>query len=133
MNKRNTIQKMFIIEALKKLNHPTALEIYIYVYNKYPHVSKATIHRNLNLLVEQKEVYKLVGLENASRYDINIKEHYHFVCHNCKRISDLKMDYQKNLNNKIKNMNDYRFDSHTIIFNGLCPDCQKNKEDKNGL
>lgn len=125
MNKRNTIQKMYIKEALKKMNHPTALEIYEYVYNKYPYISKATIHRNLNNLVLDKEVSKLVGLDDANRYDINTKEHYHFVCNKCHNVTDLKMDYIENINNKIKNMNDYQFDSHTIIFKGLCPNCQK--------
>lgn len=125
--KRQTIQKQYIKEALKDLNHPTAKEIYLYVYKLHPHISKATIYRNLNELAEAKEIYKFICLDGSNRYDINIDRHYHFVCDNCNEVSDLKMDYIENIEGKIKNMDDYKFTSHNIIFTGLCPKCQKNK------
>lgn len=54
MKNWNKLQKRLIIEALWKLkNHPTAKEVYNAIANKNPLISKATVYRNLKLLVKQ--------------------------------------------------------------------------------
>ena len=53
MAKRNTIQRQLVIAAVRFLaNHPTAEEVYDRITMEYPDISKGTVYRNLNSLVE---------------------------------------------------------------------------------
>ena len=53
MEKRNTIQKQLVLDAVFRLaNHPTAEEVYAEVARSHPTVSKATVYRNLGSLSE---------------------------------------------------------------------------------
>ena len=46
-------QREIILETLKEVNiHPTAEELYKLVNRKYPKISKSTVYRNINILVE---------------------------------------------------------------------------------
>ena len=47
MQERQTKQKQIIYDALKTLDHPTATEVYGYVHENYPTVSRATVFRDL--------------------------------------------------------------------------------------
>ena len=51
--KRNTIQRQLVIAAVRFLaDHPTADEVYERITMEYPDISKVTVYRNLNSLVE---------------------------------------------------------------------------------
>ena len=53
MTKRNTIQRQLVIAAVRFLaDHPTAEEVYDRITMEYPDISKGTVYRNLNSLVE---------------------------------------------------------------------------------
>ena len=53
MAKRNTIQRQLVIAAVRFLaDHPTAEEVYDRITMEYPDISKGTVYRNLNSLVE---------------------------------------------------------------------------------
>ena len=53
MQKRNTIQRQLVISAVRSLsNHPTAEEVYNRIVLDYPDISKGTVYRNLNSLVD---------------------------------------------------------------------------------
>ena len=53
MEKRNTIQKQLVLEAVAQLhNHPTAEQVYAQVVKAHPTISKATVYRNLASLSE---------------------------------------------------------------------------------
>ena len=44
MEKRNTIQKQLVLEAVAQLhNHPTAEQVYAQVVKAHPTISKATV------------------------------------------------------------------------------------------
>ena len=47
MQERQTRQKSIIYDALKTLDHPTATEVYGYVHERHPSVSRATVFRVL--------------------------------------------------------------------------------------
>lgn len=123
MKERMTIQKKYILEALMELNHPTALEIYEFIYKKYPNISKATIHRNLNSLKEEGTITMLADKGPAKRYDLKTENHYHFICKKCNEVYDLKLPYQKQLDND-ESLKEFKVDSHTLSFTGLCPKCR---------
>ena len=51
-------QREIILETFKYLNHPTVEQIYDKVHQDNPTISKSTVYRNLNVLLENKTINK---------------------------------------------------------------------------
>ncbi|MDD4085004.1 MAG: transcriptional repressor [Acholeplasmataceae bacterium] len=125
MATRNTIQKQLVIDAVRALNnHPTVAEIYACIVEKYPGISKATVYRNVGLLVENGVLVRLAASGEADRFDCILDAHYHFRCKVCGTIADMPMPYQPQLDETAANAYGYNVDSHDIVFSGLCPACR---------
>ena len=63
-------QREIILETLKEVNiHPTAEELYKLVNRKYPKISKSTVYRNINILVESNVIRKIKMISGADRFD----------------------------------------------------------------
>ena len=70
MTKRNTIQRQLVIAAVRFLaDHPTAEEVYDRITMEYPDISKGTVYRNLNSLVESGLLGKVSVPSGADRFD----------------------------------------------------------------
>ncbi len=124
--KRQTIQKTLVLEMIKKLKgHRSADEIYDALVLDHPTISRATVYRQLNSLVEDKEISKVSMCGKADLFDHLNNKHYHCQCNVCNTIYDVEFEYLNNLEEKIKNKNDFEFDSHEIMFRGICPKCKK--------
>ena len=91
MDRRNTRQRQLVLEAVHRLRHPDAEEVYSEVAREHPHVSKATVYRNLNLLAQQGDIRKVETAEGAARFDGCTETHYHFRCRLCGKIEDAPM------------------------------------------
>ena len=62
MLRRNTIQRSLVYEAVNALqNHATADEIFALIAKDHPHISKGTVYRNLNQLVEDGEIRAIIN------------------------------------------------------------------------
>ena len=70
MEKRNTIQKQLVLDAVAQLaDHPTADEVYACIVKNHPTVSKATVYRNLSSLSEDGILRHVRMPEGANRFD----------------------------------------------------------------
>ena len=59
-------QREIILEVIKNnRTHPTAEEIYILVTKKEPKISRSTVYRNINILVEK-------GIRSYTMYHISL-------------------------------------------------------------
>ena len=88
--KRRTRQLEQVFQAVQNDHtHPFAHEIYRRVHKKLPRISLATVYRNLHSLVEEGKIRTLLLGEQVARYDPETREHDHFVCERCGRVSDL--------------------------------------------
>lgn len=111
----NTIQKNAVYEYLKHSEmHPTAETIYSELKTGMPMLSLGTVYRNLNLLYKGGKV-KVIDINNKRRYEGRDLHHDHFVCTNCERIYDIKV----NLNVDIGKIEE-------ISIYGVCKSCWKN-------
>lgn len=127
MAKRNTIQRQLVIAAVRTLaNHPTAEEVYNCIVTEYPDISKGTVYRNLNSLVETGLLNKVAVPSGADRFDHILTRHYHIECTNCGAFSNVDTDYLEDIDLKIANSTKYEMDNHDIVFRGICPQCQEN-------
>lgn len=126
MNKRTTIQRSLVLETVKELrNHATAEEIYHAIVEKYPHISKGTVYRNLNVLAELGDIRKVEMPNGAYRFDHILHNHYHAVCEKCGQIFDVEMDYIEDLDKNIKDTHGFEITGNDIFFKGICLECKK--------
>ena len=78
MEKRNTIQKKLVLDAVLRLaDHPTAEQVYAEVVKEHPTVSKATVYRNLNVLSQSGVLRHIPMPDGADRFDHRLTPHAH--------------------------------------------------------
>ena len=125
-NKRQTMQKQIIFEAVKNLkNHPTAEEIYNYIHTKYSQISLSTVYRNLYALIQEGKIKKLSSF-TPERFDFFVQDHIHFRCNRCETINDLNIDLSQSVINELKkNGFDLKINDISILLEGVCQDCKK--------
>lgn len=121
---RNTIQRALVLEAVCALhNHPTSADVYEVVRERHPNISRATVYRNLNVLVNRGEVLRVEVPNGADRFDFNNALHYHALCRVCGRVFDVDMPYQESLESLVTDAHGFSIERHHIIFEGTCADC----------
>lgn len=123
MINRNTIQRQLVLSAARALPHPAAEEVYENVIKDHPHISKATVYRNLNLLVTQGELRKVSVPDGADRFDSTLANHYHLRCVRCGGVFDVDMDYLSDIETRIGETGGFVIQGHDIVFQGICPKC----------
>lgn len=79
-----------VLEALQSTEqHPTAIELYDMVRQKYPRMGRATVYRALQRL-EAAGLALAVGRDTRGRhYDAHTARHDHAVCSECGQLFDL--------------------------------------------
>ncbi len=126
MNKRNTTQRSLVLEVVKEFRrHVTAEEVYEMIVMKYPHISRGTVYRNLNLLSDIGEIRKVEIPNGADRFDYLCHEHYHARCIRCGQVFDVEMEFIVDLEKSIKETHGFTFIGHDIVFKGTCLECNK--------
>lgn len=124
MNKRSTIQRSLVLEAVNELQcHATADEVYDTIAKKYPNISRGTVYRNLNLLSDIGEIRKVEISSGADRFDHQCHDHYHAICVKCGRVFDVDMEFMVDLEKNIKDTHGFECTSHYVIFKGICLEC----------
>lgn len=125
MERRNTRQRQQVLEAVRALDHPDADEICAALAGQKPRAGRATVYRNLNLLAEQGEIRR-IETGGADRYDGCLRPHYHLRCRCCGRLFDAHMPVVEGLEKQLTDTGGFAVEGYTIVFVGLCPDCNKN-------
>lgn len=109
-------------------NHPTA-EMLFNDLAKDDQLSKATIYNTLNSLISVGIVIEIKNGGNSTHYDYFVKPHFHIICKNCGKISDVFYPNFDSIEEKMKNeaekQTDYIASSSHLEIYGLCPNCQK--------
>ena len=133
MAARNTVQKTIIHDALVSLaNHPTADEVYEAVHATHPSISRATVFRTLSKLSDEGVVLRVRINNGADHFDHQTFPHYHVHCVECGRVDDVIMpavDDPALLDERASAVSGYAVCGHELQFDGLCPACQKAREE----
>ncbi|NLD10790.1 MAG: transcriptional repressor [Clostridiales bacterium] len=121
---RNSQQRKLIAGIMKdNYDHPTADEIYELSRIKEPAISRGTVYRNLNQLVEMGEISKLTMPVGPDHFDCREQNHYHFLCRKCHKVFDTPLEYDDSLNVAPGSMEGFRIEGHRLLLVGLCPQC----------
>lgn len=104
--------------------HPTADMVYASVREIFPNISLGTVYRNLNLLVREGEAVKIDCGDVSERFDGRTDNHYHFICVDCNRVSDLCLESIEHINTLAANGFGGEILGHKTYFYGRCAECK---------
>jgi Fur family transcriptional regulator, peroxide stress response regulator len=125
MKRRVTKQRELIIKVLENnRTHPTADWIYEKVKKEIPDISKGTVYRNLQVLLEDGVITELNLDGILARYEEKQKTHYHFKCEKCGRVIDLDEPVLQGINERVAKKTGFKVSGHQAEFHGLCKNCQ---------
>jgi Fur family peroxide stress response transcriptional regulator len=123
---RATKQRNAILDFLRNTRlHPTADQIYESVRRNIPTISKGTVYRNLQVLIDNGIVSVLDIRGTLSRYEIKQEGHYHFRCEACGRVYDLDEPVDPGLDDRISKRTGFIVSGHQTEFRGRCAECNR--------
>ena len=126
MQERQTKQKQIIYEALQTLDHPTATEVYGWVHETYPTVSRATVFRVLSGFASTGRALELRVAGSEVRYDYNIEPHYHANCMVCGKVEDVEAKRAWREGISTVDPLDFEIEGYSVEFYGTCAKCKAN-------
>jgi len=89
-----------------------------------PHISLATVYRNLKLLRDERRIRELTYGKGTARYDADLRDHYHIRCLICGNIEDLPHDLPRTSSEQVESLTGYAIHGHRLEYSGICPQCQ---------
>lgn len=122
---RPSMQRLEILEYISSCKtHPTADEIYSFIHQNNPTLSRTTVFSTVKLLAEKGLVNDINISPDSTRYDsAQSTPHAHFICRDCRKIIDLPFDMSV-----LTVPADFLCDNVNVYFKGVCPDCSKKKD-----
>ncbi len=121
-SKHSRQREAILNELSSRCDHPTADELYFALKSSLPNLSLGTVYRNLNKLSEDGTIQK-ISISNIDHFDGNAENHYHMLCTECKRLSDVAYPVLEDIEAKVHDFASGKITSHTIIFFGVCDSC----------
>ncbi|HLS53843.1 MAG TPA: Fur family transcriptional regulator [Tissierellaceae bacterium] len=120
-NIRPSFQRIKIFQyLLNNRCHPTVEMIYDELHKEMPTLSKTTVYNTLNLF-DKANLVRVLSFDGVeSRYDINTKDHGHFICESCSNIYDFPIDINSL---RFSQLEDFEIKEKNIYFKGLCNKC----------
>lgn len=120
-----TVQRKVILEAvLERKDHPTADQIYESVKVGLPGLSKATVYRILDILVQVGVVKKVFHTDAVARFDPVVSRHHHATCRLCGQLIDLAPDRVPDIPLPKIEGTGFEITDYSINFTGVCSRCQ---------
>ncbi len=120
-----TTQRRMIFEAvLQRSDHPTADQIYHDIQPQMPNVSRTTVYRVLETLVQLEMIRRANHTGAAARFDPNIGHHHHVICQVCQTLRDIDASAIDGLTLPSRFPLGFTMTDYSIYFSGVCVDCQ---------
>ncbi len=115
------------LEIMKYLDnnrtHPTLDQVYLYMKEKFPSISKMTVYNVIDSLISSRIINSMRFVNSTELHvDFDNKTHFHFVCGKCGEIYDLDsdLDLQELLKKEGHEAEDYN-----VNIYGTCGKCAK--------
>ena len=121
-----TVQRRAIFEVvLERDDHPTADQVFEVVRQRIPGVSRTTVYRVLDTLVDLGVVRRVQSGGNAIRFDGKTYRHDHLICRQCGRMTDFETPQLTELPLPKGKPQGFQIDDYTVQFTGVCAECRK--------
>ena len=120
-----TVQRRAVYgELAERKDHPTADQVYDALHERLPGLSRATVYRVLETLVEQGFARKVHHPGAVARFDPMTTRHHHLVCDRCGRLVDLEDGAVSAVRLPEAGRRGFEIRDYSISFTGLCRDCR---------
>ncbi|MFC2171178.1 Fur family transcriptional regulator [Acidobacteriota bacterium] len=123
-----------IREVFQTHEHFDAERLYVSLARKARSVSRATVYRTLEILVDGGFVRKNRFQESFDRYEhvLGHRPHAHLICLECKRICEFEDSRLNSLLKKKSNQAGFETSYYITQIFGICPDCLQGSLSKPG-
>jgi Fur family peroxide stress response transcriptional regulator len=127
-NRKSSRQQSIVAVAVAgRQDHPTAEMVHATARKIDPHISLATVYRNLERRVEDGKLDKVTMSDGADRYDPNLSEHIHAVCSCCGRVFDVATNLSSQAQAYVAGEIAFRPRDCEITVYGFCKKCKRRK------
>ena len=121
-----TVQRRAVHDELAtRKDHPTADRIYEAVRARLPGLSRTTVYRVLDMLVEAGLARRVPSADSVVRFDPVTERHHHLVCESCGRLEDLEDGVVPSLRIPAARPSGFKVRSYSVSFMGVCSGCRK--------
>ena len=128
-----TRQRLAIFQALAaSREHPSAEDIHRAVRRRLPHLSLATVYKNLEALREIGAVSDVNALHEHGRYEAALPgtgagtPHHHLVCVACRKVVDLHDSGLADL--RVADTQGFEVRALKVQVEGVCPECTSRRK-----
>ena len=113
-------------EIIKDKGHRESEEIYLALKKRGQHVSRATVYRTMDILVNNGFARKMILGDGIARYEskVNSPHHDHLVCMDCGLIVEFMDQKIEDLQDEIAIQYEFQLKRHIHQLFGLCKKCQ---------
>ncbi|MCE9518440.1 MAG: transcriptional repressor [Verrucomicrobia bacterium] len=107
-------------------DHPTAYDVFNRVKDRSPNISLATVYNCLEHLTTSGAIKQVHVERSQARYCANLREHVHFHCDSCGKVSDALPTTDFDPAQFWQLPPGARVQNASVAIHGQCPDCAKN-------
>jgi len=123
---RLTSQRKAILTALAgRSDHPTADRLYDQIQPGLPEISRTTVYRVLEKLVEAGVARTVSHPGSVSRFEAIGPRHHHLACRRCSSLTDIAAPGLNELPLPSTRGLSFRIEDYSILFMGICTECKE--------
>jgi Fur family transcriptional regulator, peroxide stress response regulator len=109
--------------VLSRDDHPTADQVYECVKERIRGLSRTTVYRVLDTLVELGVIRRLHHPGSGARFDGKFQRHHHLVCRKCGCVIDIETRSLDGLRVPPGERKGFEIEDYSVHFIGLCQKC----------
>ncbi|MBN1912448.1 MAG: transcriptional repressor [Pirellulales bacterium] len=123
-----TVQRQVVYEDLiRRCDHPTADQVFETVSRQMPQISRTTVYRVLETLVELGVVRRICHPGTAVRFDGRHEPHHHLVCRECQKVIDYERSALPAVPLPKGKPRGFVVEDYSIQLLGRCAECRKKR------
>jgi Fur family ferric uptake transcriptional regulator len=127
-------QRDMVAYIFSKHNHFDADQLVDEMKQNGFQVSRATIYRTLNKLVDAGLLRRLeLGPRMYYEHDYGYPQHDHMYCSECQRVIEFQHPAMQQILRDVCEKENFRMEGHSFIVRGVCADCNRAKMTKRRL
>lgn len=124
-----TVQRRAILQAVLQLDdHPRADQVYEAVAARLAGISRTTVYRTLETLVQMGVITKVCHPGHAVRYDRRTEIHHHLICLRCDRVIDISDERLDSIEVPDTSSLGFEVSDCRVQIRGICRHCREQEE-----